>query len=369
VKDDIHDILQCPVTGEPLRLMQPEEVALVNDRILRGVLFRTDGTPVTRRVEAGLVSRSGHLAYRVEEGIIILLSNLAIVLENKVDTRDKARAMSRETEQVQAFYDQVGWQKTNEGTYEDTARFVDTRPVLYDYLGRCNNRLLKHIATRGKYLLDVACGPIHYDAYRAMSDGYDYRICVDVSFQALCEAKKQMGDKGIYLMADITNLPLRDQSVDDVISLHTLYHVPADGQITALKEIHRALKLGGTGVVIYSWGSHSLLMRAALSPIGGLKWLRSLLSPSRQSSGTREPQLYHYAHSYRSMKREDPGFDIDTVVWSSVSPAFTKKYIPNGRFGRIILKAIWELEEKFPHLSGRFGQYPLFVIKKSQVQS
>ena len=349
--------------------MAPEEGALINNKIRQGSLSHIDGTPVKHEIQGGYITQSGRLAYSEVEGIIVLLSNLAIVLDNKDITIENEHIMSRETGQVQSFYDKVGWQKTEEGKYEDTARFVDARPVLYSYFTKCNNRIKKHIKKRGKYLVDVACGPIQYDEYRAMSDSYDYRICIDVSFQALREAKKQMGDKGIYLMADITNMPLQDQSVDDVISLHTLYHVPADRQIAALNEIHRILKPAATGVVIYSWGNKSSLMRAALMPLRGWEWLRSLPQKSNSTPDTSEPRLYSHTHDYPFLRKQSLGFDIDVHVWSSISSDFTKTYIPEGPIGNLLLKIIGKLEDYFPHASGRFGQYPLFVIKKSPVQS
>lgn len=363
--EDIHKILKCPISGEPLRPMLVEDMTHVNEEIRQGTLYHINGQSVQRDVRAGYITQSGHIAYTVEEGVIVLLSSLAMLLDRRHITPNEKHITSYETEQVQAFYDQIGWRKTKDGKYEDTERFVDTRPVLNNYFGHCNNRIRKYIASSGKYLVDVACGPIHYDAYRSMSDGYDYRICIDVSLQALRDAQCQMGDKGIYLMADITNLPLQDQSVDSVISLHTVYHVAADRQMTALKEIHRILKPTATGVVIYSWGDHSLFMSTALLPIRGFNGLCSLLKRINSSPNVGEPQPYSYTHCYRFIKKQPFGFYIDVVVWSSISSDFTKTYITGGRFGRLILKVVWKLEEMFPQFAGRFGQYPLFVIKKS----
>jgi len=363
VPADIHELLKCPVSGEELSPLSVDELSGLNRRIRRGNLSQFDGTTVRHEMEGGYVTQSRRFAYSLREGIIVLLSSHAIVLDDQY-AADTSIVPSSETQQVQSFYDEVGWQKTDEGKYEDTSRFVDNRPVVLNYLGGCNKRIVKHIAGRGRYIVDVACGPIHYDAYRAMSDGYDYRICIDVSLQALREAKKQMGDRGIYVMADVTNMPLRDQSVDDVISLHTLYHVPADKQITALKEIHRILKPGATGVVIYRWGKHSQLMRAAMSPIRVLNRLRLLSKHIQRAKNTGERQLYACTHSYIFFKRRQCGFAMDIVVWSSLSSAFTKSYIPDGRLGIFLLKIVAKLEDYMPHALGRFGEYPLFIIKR-----
>ncbi|MHC4268339.1 MAG: methyltransferase domain-containing protein [Planctomycetota bacterium] len=365
---DIQNILQCPVSGESLRLMVPEDIVLINSKIRPGTLRHLDGTLVKHEIQCGYITQSEHLVYPVKEGIIVLLSNWAIVLDHEHINVEKEHIMSLETDQVQSFYNETGWQKTEEGKYEDTARFVDNRPVLYVYFSTCNNRIKKYMKKKGKYLVDVACGPIHYDSYRAMSDGYNYRICIDVSFQALREAKKQMGDRGIYMMADITNMPLQDESVDDVISLHTLYHVPADRQGTALKEIHRILKPAATGVVIYSWGNHSKLMRAAMMPIKVLDCLRSLTKKNNAIPNTSEPLLYSHRHDYSFLMEQSLGFDIDVNIWSSINSAFTRTYIPDGRTGALLLKIIGKLEDYFPHASGRLGEYPLFIIKKSSAR-
>ncbi len=119
------------------------------------------------------------------------LSSLAMVFDRRCVTPNKAQVTSHETEQVQAFYDQVGWQKTQDEKYEDTERFVDTRPVMHNYFDRCNNRIRKQIKKRWKYLLDIACDPIHYETYQTRSDGYGYLICIDMSFQALREAQRR----------------------------------------------------------------------------------------------------------------------------------------------------------------------------------
>lgn len=147
----------------------------------------------------------------------------------------------------------------------------------------------KYLKTGGKYILDMGSGPIQYPEYLSYSNGFKYRICVDISFLGLKETRKKLGDKGIYLQADITNLPLIDNLVDAVASLHTLYHVPEDEQDLALQEIYRVLLPGSSAVVVYSWGSHSFIrqlnakkkrMLKGIFPKKPLKKLLRSLDPS-----------------------------------------------------------------------------------------
>ena len=51
-------------------------------------------------------------------------------------------------------------------------------------------------------------------------------------------------------------------------------------------------------------------------------------------------------------------------VWRSVSVGFLKGYIHGPLGGKALLQAIYRLEERYPRLLGKIGQYPLFVVVK-----
>ena len=56
--------------------------------------------------------------------------------------------------------------------------------------------------------------------------------------------------------------------------------------------------------------------------------------------------------------------DFEILVWRSVSVAFLRAVIYPDWGGRFWLKILFWLEERFPRLLGRVGQYPLVVINK-----
>ncbi len=169
----------------------------------------------------------------------------------------------------------------------------------------------------------------------------------------------------MYLLADITNLPLKDDVIDAIVSLHTIYHVPENLQFVAFHETCRVLKPGSSAVVVYSWGNRSLLMNLTTLPfkvLGAI--LKRMQMLKKEYSETSEPKLYFHVHKYKYLKSQIRGFDFEVLVWRSVSVLFTKRYIYGWLFGKRILVLIYWLEDRFPHLFGRIGQYPLFVIKK-----
>ncbi len=161
---------------------------------------------------------------------------------------------------VQDFYDQFGWTTVGQ-RFTDTLIFEDLRPVSLEYREKTHQRARSCLNMSGRYLLDAASGALPHPEMSVYSEGFDYRICLDFSFRALEAAQQRLGERGIYVLGDMTNLPLLDDSVDSIISLHTIYHIPADEQKVAPRELYRVLKPGGRAVIVYSWGSRSLLMK------------------------------------------------------------------------------------------------------------
>jgi ubiquinone/menaquinone biosynthesis C-methylase UbiE len=275
---------------------------------------------------------------------------------------------------VQRFYDELGWQKDeDESSFIDQVVFEDHRPVSQEYRLRCDLRVKRYLRPRGKFLLDVASGPIPRSEYLLYSEGYDFRICVDFSYKALMEAQRKLGDKALYVLGDITNLPLQDKCMDGVISLHTIYHVPADQQRMAFDEIYRVMKPGSSAVVVYSWGGRSFferypirIMNAILDPLAHVvhKTKASLITGNQKPRRTLDQPLYAYMHSYRWFKQLYPMMNFDLAAWRSISVPFMTRYIRPLLLGRRLLALIYWLENTFPYVLGRLGAYPMFIIRK-----
>ena len=368
----ITSILKCPVSGSDLSFVDEKCREELEGQIEKGGLRHLAGGPVRMHLKNALASSDGQFIYPVEDGILILLPSLAIVRTDHAHVI-ACPQLALETESVMRYYDEIGWHPNKNGIIEDVGRFDDLRPVSEEYIHRCHLRVGSHIPGRGKYLLDVASGPVLYPEYVAYSEGYDNRICVDISIAALRAAKGKLGDKGIYIQGDITDLPLKDASVDAFVSLHTIYHVPEEKQAAAFKELERVLKNGSTGVVVYSWGSHSALRQLlkTMLPAFLVDWLRERVSRGQTQATTattnKESRLYHHPHDYNWFQREiASSADWDVRVWRSVSVPFLRKYVRAKLLGRRLLSILFRIEDAFPHLFGRFGQYPMLVCKKDR---
>jgi ubiquinone/menaquinone biosynthesis C-methylase UbiE len=94
-------------------------------------------------------------------------------------------------------------------------------------------------------ILDLGCGPATY--WRAFLDRIDPSwslTLVDFTTGMVDAARRELGDRAAYVVADAQDLPFDDGSFDVVIANHMLYHVP--DRPRALAEIRRVLVSGGT---------------------------------------------------------------------------------------------------------------------------
>ena len=278
-------------------------------------------------------------------------------------------AESNVQQDVRKFYDAIGWQQVSEGVYQN-AQYEDLRPVSREYIHKCHLRINKYLKHSGKYLLDAGCGPIQYPEYVAYSEGYTYRVCLDISIVALLEARERIKKHGLFIVADIAHMPFKYDAFDDAVSLHTIHHLPPEEYRPAYFELKRVLRSGATAVVVNGW-SDSAIMRLFQFPIRAMekifhaaennqKRLESAEEGQLKPAGTFVNKLT--ASTLRQLLGED--FPIKICVWRSVSVRFLRAMIQPSLFGRFWLKVLFMKEEWFPGFFGVYGQYPLITFKK-----
>ena len=72
------DILACPATRQPLAQLESRGLDALNAAIAGGDLHRVDGSAVADPLQEALVTRDRKLAYRVDDGIPVLLAEEGI---------------------------------------------------------------------------------------------------------------------------------------------------------------------------------------------------------------------------------------------------------------------------------------------------
>jgi len=273
---------------------------------------------------------------------------------------------------VRKFYDQIGWRKVSEGTYQN-AQYEDLRPVSHGYIHKCHLRVNRHLKPAGKFLLDAGSGPIQYPEYLTYSKGYQYRVCLDISIVALEEARDRIGSShGLFVVADVANLPFKDEIFEGIVSLHTLHHLTVSDYVPAYENLKRVLKKNCTAVVVNGWGE-SKLMRWFDKPILIMEKLFHKFSSSpkqikeKNASEILKKPKGTFVHKLNAQGLRDQlgsNFPISIRAWRSISVRFLRAMIQPFLFGRFWLWILFGLEEMFPTFFGEKGQYPLITFTK-----
>ena len=278
--------------------------------------------------------------------------------------------------EVRDFYNQVGWQMQSDGFYQN-ARYEDLRPVSHEYIHRCHLRVKRYLQPTGNYLLDAGSGPVQYPEYLTYSEDYHYRVCLDISITALEEARNRLKEKGLFVVADVVNLPFKSDCFDGLVSLHTLHHIPPEQHLQAYQGFMRVLKSGCSGVIVNAWTSPTLMKRWAWM-VHTMDWVNGLL---RKLSGRKEillssnvenadskaaPTRTYTQHMTPAWLKDqlDGKVNYEILVWRSASVRFLRSVIQPWLAGRFWLRILYHNEERDPHFFGENGQYPLILIRK-----
>lgn len=79
------EILCCPLTRQPLQMMDAQRLGRLNAAIASGGVRQADGEPVKSPWKEALVTANGSRAYRIDDGIPVLLADEAVELEHLPD--------------------------------------------------------------------------------------------------------------------------------------------------------------------------------------------------------------------------------------------------------------------------------------------
>ena len=272
--------------------------------------------------------------------------------------------MTDTKQKVREFYDGIGWQQEDDGNYQN-ARYEDLRPVSSEYIHKTRLRVLNGIIPTGRLMLDAGSGPVQYEEYKAYSQGYQKRVCLDISIHALREARERIDGHGLFVVGDLANLPFKQESFDGAVSMHAIHHLALTEHLRAYSEIHRVLATGRTAAIVNGW--HEPLLSRLAEPLIGL--MRKL---SGRSVKKKKEWLNEEDPAGTFVQKMTPGWfkreigsrmEIEIKPWRSMSTRILRWFIrPFG--GRTLLKLVFWLEDLFPKFFAENGQYPLIVLRK-----
>lgn len=348
-----YTILQCPVTKEDLLIADKTILQLASTIAGKENLFTE-----------GLVNNSQTYFFPLKKQIIFLLNYYAIPLKENAENFTK---FDLDKQRIFNYYNEIDYYEYDgQQVYGDAAKFVDFRLFALKYTQHGFSNTRQYINQTGKYFVDAACGPVAFKEYIFLADGFECRICIDISANALIQAQKNLAkynQKGIFICADITNIPIKENTADAVICQHGLFHVEKKMQSSALQELVRIAKPESKIAIVYDWFYHSLAMNLALGPFQFYRIVRHYAG-KLYARVFKKNKLYFYSHSPGWFYKNNPGREMKIFVWRSINKHFANLYIHEKLGGKKMIRYILKLEKKYPEKMGWIGEYPVIVIEK-----
>ncbi len=348
-----YTILKCPITNEDLILADEYALSEANKISKKENYF-----------SKGLVNSSGTYFFPIQSEIIFLLGYYAIPLKANGHT---LKEMDFDKQRIFNYYEKINYQDfEGHQVYADANKFVDFRPIALEYTQHGFSNVRQYIHQTGKYFVDAGCGPVAFKEYVFLAEGFEYRICIDISANALLQAQKNLAKynhPGIFICADLTNLPLKENIADAVICQHALFHVQKNLQLTAMNELARIAKPETKIAIVYDWFYHSLFMNIALGPFQLYRIARHFAGKA-YARIFKKNKLYFYSHSKKWFYKNNPGSKMNMYAWRSINKHFSDIYVHKKLGGKKLLDYILEMEKKYPEKMGRIGEYAVIVIEK-----
>jgi ubiquinone/menaquinone biosynthesis C-methylase UbiE len=352
-KEVDYTIFKCPITNEDLLLADESALKRANQSSGKENLF-----------SEGLMNSSQTYFFPIKNDILFLFTYYAVPLK---ENDGHLKKMHFDKQRIFNYFSEIDYHEfEGQQIYSDADKFVDFRPFVLEYTQHGFSNVRQYIHQAGKYCVDAGCGPVAFKEYVALAEGFDCRICIDMSANALLQAKKNLAKYnqcGIFICADITNIPLKENIADAVICQHALFHVQKDLQLKAMQELVRIAKPETKIAIVYDWFYHSMLMNITLGPFQLYRIARHYFG-KLYASIFKKNKLYFYAHSREWFYQNNPGKKMNMYVWRSLNKHFSDIYIHKKLGGRKLINYIWKMEKKYPERMGRIGEYPVIVIEK-----
>jgi len=261
--------------------------------------------------------------------------------------------MTSQTEQiVRDFYDTYGWSKGGEDEL-----FRQFRPAYRPYHAQSIARTLGCFAGRNGSLLIAGGGDLpqsHVD----LASQFNTVTCIDISRVALgiTQGKLPSAER---VLGSICCAPLPTSTFDAVFAAHIVYHIDANDQERAVRELIRVTKPGGRIVIIYN-NPRSPIRFAA----GVVHRFRQRFAPEHAVK-TVEAGLYFSPYALSWWSRFKDACSISILPWEIIGSYEERTLIPSDGLAHAFYRAAAWVERQFPSASVHFWQYPIIILDRN----
>ena len=267
--------LICPCTGRNLRYLTEAELIVVNSKINNSELFFYPGVTVEKPLSRALVTEHQTYIYPVQNDILFLKKETAIVTKNR--TENYLKRISAEV--ITNFKSQY---KFDQATIIDEEVLSNcVLPISSDVIGT----LRQYITKSSDVFLSMAsesADNIHNVAFNTESRSY---VHADFDLKRLQSIKGDLQKGTICVLCDLTALPFAGGSVDAMVSFDLINEYDKATQKLAATEIKRVVNSKGSSVVLFN-DSLPLFAERQLKKDEMVKKAKVLMKPWKKVSSS-----------------------------------------------------------------------------------
>ena len=129
--------------------------------------------------------------------------------------------------------------------------------------------------------------------------------------------------------------------------MHKIYNINKNLQEKTVRKLLKITKKNKPVIIVYS------------NPRPLIKKIYSIFIKTKKNRS-----LYFYCHPLKWWKRFENMSTVEFYCWRSFSSKHQRIIFPNNKFGEIMFKLFFYLENKFNKFFSKHFQYPIIILKK-----
>jgi SAM-dependent methyltransferase len=257
--------------------------------------------------------------------------------------------MSNVEDSVRSFYDTKGW------SGGEDALFRQFRPAYRKYHAGTTERTIGCFAGKHGSLLIVGGGDLP-QSHVSVATQFEQTACADISKAALDISQEKL-PKARKILGSICDLHEEASSqFDCIFAAHVIYHIDAQMQEKAVREMVRLVKPGGRIVILYSNPKSPIRFAA-----GALHRLRKMFTPKR---AVEESGLYFSPHPLGWWQQFESDCKVSMLPWDVIGSYEERTLIWSDLMASAFYPAAGLVERAAPGLAVKLWQYPIVILDK-----
>jgi hypothetical protein len=242
ITEIVKSALICPFTGHELIELNKSELSLINSKISEGLYFHHHGAPVNTKLKKAFICSKRSYIYPVFEDIVYLKKLTAIVPKNRTLAANKR--VSKES--AEAFYKEFGLGRKYKIEPNKNLQ-TQSNPLSLEQISDLGKLLPKS----GNSFVSIVTHDLDSIHNLAFGRTFDHFLHIDFSIERLKSVVNDLKENTLYVLADMCNLPLKNDSVGALFSFDYINNYDKEVQKIAYGELKRAMANNGASVVLY----------------------------------------------------------------------------------------------------------------------